>query len=442
MIVCIYHFGTFIEGCCASDNVNNNFMYRSKKLLVGLILMLGFRIMSYFTLFPSSVAMTQVVKVGLRFFLTFLAFMLLKSLREKYKDYKIEYQNLTPLLLYCAYLLLGLISLFWSSIPFYSMLQWAMVFEALAFSWFFYQLVEFYNAISGNHAGFALLFGRATMWICIGFIIGLLVDPELFYRQTHGGEVSRLGGYIINPNELGMLAVLGGVMGYCELLENKPKTFNIFVILFSVAALLLTQSRSSLGAFLAITGIYVLRLGNMKIIFFSIIGAVLVMPILIQTIILKQGDMEEVMSMTGRLPFWQDLIADGFTKEPLLGYGFMCISYHEYFDSIHSYAAKMTHNTFIQVLMNLGLVGSFICLLQMVATFFVIKNSDNRSNKLLASLMLIPVIINSTTEFGIFGESNYGIQFYQFILLFFVVKFVPKTAASPAPRFIAQTSPP
>ncbi len=56
--------------------------------------------------------------------------------------------------------------------------------------------------------------------------------------------------------------------------------------------------------------------------------------------------------------------------------------------------------------------------------------------------MLIPVIINSTTEFGIFGESNYGIQFYQFILLFFVVKFVPKTAASPAPRFIAQTSPP
>ena len=396
--------------------------------------------MSYCTLFPSSVAMTQVVKIGLRFFLTFIAFMLLKSLREKHKGYKVEYDNLTPLLLYCSYLLLGLISLFWSSIPFYSMLQWAMVFEALVFSWFYYHLVMYYNAISGNHARFALLFGRAVMWICLGFMIGLLIDPDLFYRQTHGGEVSRLGGYIINPNELGMLSVLGGVMGYVELLDKRPKTFNVFVILISVTALLLTQSRSSLGAFLAITAVYVLRLGNMKIIFFSIIGAVLIMPILIQTIILKQGDMEEVMSMTGRLPFWQDLIADGFTQEPIFGYGFMCISYHEYFDSIHSYAAKMTHNTFIQVLMNLGLVGIFICMLQMAATFYVIGKSKDISTKLLASLMLLPVIINSSTEFGIFGESNYGIQFYQLILLFFTVKYIPKTAESPATGVVPQTS--
>ncbi len=402
--------------------------------------MLGLRIMSYFTLFPNSVAMTQIVKVGLRFMLTFLAFMLLKSLREKYKTHRIEFGDLTPLLLYCAYLLLGLLSFFWSSIPFYSALQWAMVVEALAFSWFFYQLVVYYNAVSDNHARFALLFGRATMWICIGFIIGLIVDPSTFYRQTHGGEVSRLGGYIINPNELGMLAVLGGVMGYIELLEKRPKALNVLVIVASVAALLLTQSRSSLGAFMAVTALYVLRLGNMKVIFFSIVAAVLVLPVLVQTIILKQGDLEEVMSMTGRLPFWQDLIADGFTKEPLLGYGFMCISYHEYFDSIHSYAAKMTHNTFIQVLMNLGLVGAFICLLQMAATFYVIGKSNDTSNKWLAWMMLIPVIINSTTEFGIFGESNYGIQFYQLILLFFVVKCKPKTAGKPAAIPKLQTS--
>ncbi|WP_232816258.1 hypothetical protein [Chryseobacterium capnotolerans] len=30
--------------------------------------------------------------------------------------------------------------------------------------------------------------------------------------------------------------------------------------------------------------------------------------------------------------------------------------------------------------------------------------------------ILIPVLINSFTEFGIFGESNYGILFFQIII--------------------------
>jgi len=313
------------------------------------------------------------------------------------------------------------------------MLQLSMIVEALFFTFFYYQLVAYYNAVSNNHARFPMLFGHAIMWICIGFLIGLAINPDLFYRQTHGGEVSRLGGFIINPNELGMLGVLGSVMGYIELLDKRPKTINTLIIIASVAVVLLTQSRSSLGAFLLITGIYVLKTGNMKIIFLSIVGAVIVLPILVQTIILKQGDMEEVMSMTGRLPFWQDLIADGFTQKPLLGYGFMCISYGEYFVSIHAYAAKMTHNTFIQVLLNLGLVGSFICLLQMVSLFHVIGKSKDENMKLMAQMMLIPVIINSSTEFGIFGESNYGIQFYQLIIISFIVTCKPKDAMTTVP---------
>lgn len=35
--------------------------------------------------------------------------------------------------------------------------------------------------------------------------------------------------------------------------------------------------------------------------------------------------------------------------------------------------------------------------------------------------ILIPIVINSFTEFGIFGESNYGILFYQ--LLIFSISF-------------------
>lgn len=400
-------------------------------MLNTLILLLTLRIMSYFTLFPDSVLMTQVTKTGLRVLLTITAFVLLKSLRDKHRAFSFTYGNLTPLMLYGSYLLLGLLSVAWASLPNYAMLQWAMIAEAMAFAWFFTQLITYYNALSDNHARFAHVFGRAALLIGIGFLVGLFLDPETFNRKTHAGEVERLGGYIINPNELGMFAVLGGVMAYAELLDKRSKYPNWLLLAISVIVLLLTQSRSSLMAFLLVSGIFLVRLRNLRFITLSIIFAAMALPYLFFTIILKQGDMEEVMSMTGRLPFWQDLLTDGFTQRPLLGYGFMCVADGEYFHSIHSYSAKMTHNTFIQVLLNLGLMGSFLCALQMIATFFAIGSSTDSQHRGLAFMMLIPILVNSFTEFGIFGESNYGIQFYQLLLLLFVMKTVPITYTPP-----------
>ena len=396
-------------------------IWKSKPFLYLLIIILGLRISSYFTLFPDSVAMTQLVKTGLRLVLTALSLVLILFIREKQAGWKFQYKNVSPLALYIAYLLLGIISLLWTSSVSYTLLQLSMVIEALVFACFFYKLVFLYNQLSNGHARFSKIFAWATLWIHLAFIIGLWIDPDTYYRETHGGEVARLGGFIINPNELGMLAVLGAVMTYEELLGSGHKLSNFIILILAVAVLLLTQSRSSLGAFLLVSGLALLRSGNIKLIVSIGIAAIFVLPFVIQSIVVKQGDLEEVMSMTGRLPFWQDLIADGFTKEPLLGYGFMRISYNDYFDSVHAYAAKMTHNTFIQVLLNLGLVGAFIVALQMIATTYALIIETDKKLKALAIGMLIPLVINSMTEFGIFGESNYGIQFYQLVILFFVI---------------------
>ena len=60
--------------------------------------------------------------------------------------------------------------------------------------------------------------------------------------------------------------------------------------------------------------------------------------------------------MTGRLPFWKALINEGLPREPLLGFGFMRIDYKEYFQSTHTYPGKMTHNTFMQVFDEFGVL--------------------------------------------------------------------------------------
>ena len=145
-----------------------------------------------------------------------------------------------------------------------------------------------------------------------------------------------------------------------------------------------------------------------------------VMPIAVNKIIFKDGDssrMEEVLSMTGRLPFWTALINEGLPREPLLGFGFMRIDYTDAFQSANTYAGKMTHNTFMQVLINLGFVGITIVAFQLSFLFRGISR-EKKDVKLMLYCLLIPLIINSVTEFGIFGESNYGILFYQLIIFY------------------------
>jgi len=386
------------------------------------------RITSYFTVAPSSVAITRVLKTGTRLLLTGGVFLLLWTLQSRRKNFRFHIRALIPVGLYMLYLFMGIVSVFWTTHLSFTLLQLAMTIESLVFVYVFYKLLCLYDsAYKRDFPTFIHITNRAIFIISIVFIIGIFVDPATFYRDTHGGAVSRLGGYIINPNELGMLAVLAAVMVYIELLFGRRKFYNTLALIVAVATLLLTQSRSSLGSFMLVTGLYILLSKNYWIKIGSVVGAIFALPVIVQTIILKQGDINEVMSMTGRIPFWDDLINIGFPQSPLIGFGFMSISpstYSDKFNSIHSYAASMTHNTFIQVLINLGLIGAFIVAFQMIFTFYSLAIHKDKQLKLLSVCMLIPLIINSLTEFGIFGESNYGIMFYQMVIMFLTVQVI------------------
>ncbi|MBK7805842.1 MAG: O-antigen ligase family protein [Saprospiraceae bacterium] len=188
-------------------------------------------------------------------------------------------------------------------------------------------------------------------------------------------------------------------------------------------ALYATGSRSSLIGALLIIYFHISQSDKKQLKALIIAGMLIIAPVAIWKVVLKGGDterLEEVMSMTGRLPFWKALISEGLPREPLLGFGFMRIDYKEFFQSTHTYPGKMTHNTFMQVLMNLGFVGLTLVIFQMIFTLRGIFK-ENKEIKLMLLGMLIPVIINSFTEFGIFGESNYGILFYQLVI--FMIAF-------------------
>ena len=279
------------------------------------------------------------------------------------------------------------------------------------------------------------LLGNSAFVLILVFVLGMWISPDVFYRLTHGGEEARLGGYLMNPNELGMLAGVGVAGLMFDLRRNYKKVWTIVKLLILFYGLFATGSRSSLIGALLIIGFHVLQSDKKKFAIAAIAVMMMVAPIAIYKVVLKDGDperMEEVLTLTGRLPFWAALINEGLPREPLLGFGFMRIDYKEFFQSAHTYPGKMTHNTFMQVLMNLGFVGIAIVLFQMIFTVWGILR-ENAEKMLMLFCLLIPLIINSFTEFGIFGESNYGILFYQLVILY--ISFRPGQILSPRQKF-------
>lgn len=363
--------------------------------------------------------------------MTGIALLVLFKMTKVWKDFRFKFLMVLPLIFYSSYLFLGTLSISWSTNPAFSMLQLGMTGETFLFSLIFLRLLALYDkAYDRKIPVLVPLLTRAIFFHAIWFIIGAKLDPDFYYRTTHGGSVARLGGLIINPNELGLLGMIGSAGVYIELLnDSKRPKFLFLVLCFIVTMILMTQSRSSLIGFFLISGIYVLLTDKYWIKVTAIVTGVIAAPILFNTIILKDGNIEEVTSLTGRTEFWGDLINEGFRERPLLGRGFMSIAentWYNKYQSTHSYTASMCHNTYVEVITNLGLVGAFICLIQLLTTILAIIMSRNRATKIMALFMLVALLINSITEFGIFGHNNYAIMFYHFVFLFFTYSYIKK----------------
>lgn len=389
-----------------------------KRIITLLIIMLLIKIGGYYTI-SENVAITRVFKVFARIMMTVGAFMLFNQIKKKGIIGYVKINTPLPIVLYILFLFLALISFLWSTKPSYSALQWVMYLDSFVFSFLFVKIIVVLQHYYQNKVNLSSIFSKAISVISAIFLIGFIISPDDFLRATHGGEVERLGGYFMNPNELGMMAVVGIATSIIAFMNDKKTIIFIILLAINLSVLLLTGSRSSMIGFMLILFYLISKSSNRKL-KLTVYGVMIAsVPLIINLIFIKQGDLEEVMSMTGRLPFWSALLNEGIIKEPWFGFGFMRIAYTDSFESVHTYAGKMTHNTFIQVLMNLGFVGLFIALSQLFSTIYVATRKINEKHQVFFIGVLIPILINSFTEFGIFGEANFGTLFYQ--LLIFVL---------------------
>ncbi len=391
-----------------------------------LIIIFFFKLSGFFT-WSENVAITRVVKVVSRISMTIFIYLLYKKIVAKGSVASFKWSNPLSILLYCGYLLLGMVSFLWSTDFGYSALQWIMDFESLVFAYYFiacFVLLDKYFPQSDIRLSNVL--GNVIVMMMTIFIVGMFTAPDQFYRLTHGGEEQRLGGYFMNPNELGMIGGVGISCLIFDLYRKQNPTWTIVKIASLLFVVVMTGSRSSTIGCLLVAFFHIRQGKNMKLKLSMYAGAALAVPLAISKIMIKQGGLDEVLSMTGRLPFWKALITEGLPREILFGFGFMRIDYKDHFESVHTYAGHMTHNTFMQVLMNLGFVGFTLVLLQVAMTFRGFFKTPEPNKKLMLIGIIIPVLINSFTEFGIFGETNYGILFYQMLIFYICISTTDK----------------
>lgn len=369
---------------------------------------------------------TRVVKVVGRMSCLGMAAFLLWKLKSLGLKWKVLIRYSAPLYLYIAYLILGFASLMWSTNVGYSALQWFMIAQITFFSFCFILVTKILiNKYDLEVFYYLKILSRVAFLFCLLFSIGCHFAPDYFFRAVRGGADLRLGGWIMNPNELGMLAVVSLAPLLFEFKERKKRFLFVLEVGLLVYTIHLTGSRSSLIAFVLVIAFQVfLNIPFRTFLFMGLFGVFMgvVFIALKSNEEFKDDKTEDVLSMTGRLPFWRALIGEALPREPLLGYGFMRINYEDTFQGRDTYPGKMTHNAFVQALLNLGIIGFLIAFFQFVMTLKgLIDFKEIRIANYLRAL-LIPVFINSLTEFGIFGESNYGILFYQLIFFFIVLE--------------------
>lgn len=396
-------------------------------ILFWIRLILFFKIFGFLALFESG-ALNKIIKIGLGTSMTIAILLLSNFLLRRGISLKIQLRNSLAFWAYCAYFVLAAISISWAFDKSFALIQLFRDLDLLIFSFLLIRLLKsLESAFPDQSFGLARILYIPVSLNAAYFLLGYFLAPESFIRLTHGGDIARLGGLIMNPNELGMLCSFGAACILLQFSSYKRYILPTVLLLICLSVMYLTGSRSSLIGFSLLLGLLLLRSRGWwpKIL---LVGSILfLLPFAAQKIILNEekGGAEEVLSMTGRIPFWHALLTEALPQEPLLGFGFMNIYYTKYFQGKNTYPATMTHNTFVQVLLNLGLLGACIVLIQMGASIRAVIRESLSGKRREFWILFIPLFINSLTEFGIWGETNYGILFYQLLFLSFVLHAKP-----------------
>jgi len=229
--------------------------------------------------------------------------------------------------------------------------------------------------ISSLYSSFQLY----TLWKAFGFLlimiwVGAAIEPSrAFLKKGFLGFMLAGVFPIINPNAVGFIGALLGIVAFCRMFNVKTTKDRIFyqnIFFVSLVTLILAQARTSLAGFL-LAALFWLAL-NKKIrwlTFLVLLGGIVALNSGLSDYIIayfKRGQSEEVFTtLSGRTIAWAHAW-NMFKKSPIIGYGFASGAR---FDVLKGLGMVGLHGSLFDVLVNLGILGLVPWLMAVIGTW-------------------------------------------------------------------------
>jgi O-antigen ligase len=239
----------------------------------------------------------------------------------------------------------------------------------------------------------------------IGYIIGV-----------HGEHF--MAGIATHKNELGSICAISLTFLFWRLLKTWPviNYFDGSLILINIYLLIRAQSATAIVlatmGIALIAGIKIVGSSFRNILRVVIVLVILALPVLFIIINLPGtsvsglffGSIGRDATLTGRIPLWNDLLRMG-QEDIILGSGYESFWIEHLVEiwQIYSFGPTNAHNGFVDVLLNLGIVGLILVVVVIYKTLVALCSEEGLTNPLgswaLATLILI--LMGNITETAI-----------------------------------------
>src|SRR3989338_3878906 len=266
-----------------------------------------------------------------------------------------------------------------------------------------------------------------VMWIIfIASYLAIFIGP---YRPFLNG---RFMGVFANPNGMGVVSALILPLSFWKFLDTGRKSA-LFLFLLILLSLLLCGARSSINATLFALGyfIYVRSKKNNPFAFFATISFILILIWIVETLAKEFFKayirLESLPVLSGRLEAWKAAVSLIMDK-PLFGYGFgvedKLFGLKKIMFRVHSGA--YAHNSFLGMLLQLGLLGLIIFFVPLFVLLFkeVFSRGENKETPVLRYALrssLIAGLICCMSESWIYSVGN--TQVFPFWIMVMLLMF-------------------
>jgi O-antigen ligase len=222
--------------------------------------------------------------------------------------------------------------------------------------------------------------------LLISVYAGLLIWPDYAIYENKGMLGFTIQGVLpgIATNGVGQLAAIVGVVALARMLHGARNRFVYAPLLvFSLVTMALSQSRSPMLAFM-VAAIIVLLVSR-RFLLFALFGGALSTLMLSsaysETIYeyLRRGQSDaEITTLTGRTAYWEASL-QALRESPLTGYGANAGGRYILQSNLSEAGVSTVHSTWVEVLLDTGIVGAMLLLLALVATVFYLFKLYSRA---------------------------------------------------------------